>query len=63
MLIQLGTKKVLAEVHMMGSKWFKKNNNKMAEMVMVKEELSRKVKLLLYWSIYVLILTCGHQRW
>ncbi|TWW66932.1 hypothetical protein D4764_20G0009640 [Takifugu flavidus] len=31
--------------------------------VMVKKELSRKAKLSIYQSIYIPILTCGHQRW
>ncbi|TWW73155.1 hypothetical protein D4764_15G0005490 [Takifugu flavidus] len=30
---------------------------------MVKKELSRKAKLSIYWSVYVPVLTYGHQRW
>uniref|UniRef100_A0A3B3WF71 HECT-type E3 ubiquitin transferase n=1 Tax=Poecilia mexicana TaxID=48701 RepID=A0A3B3WF71_9TELE len=31
--------------------------------VMVKRELSQKVKLSIYWSIYVPTLICGHELW
>ena len=30
---------------------------------MVKRELSRKVKLSIYWSVYVPTLTYGHELW
>ena len=31
--------------------------------VIVKRELSRKAKFLIYWSIYVPTLTYGHELW
>ena len=31
--------------------------------VVVKKELSQKVKLSIYWSIYIPILTYGHELW
>ena len=31
--------------------------------VVVKKELSQKAKLSIYWSIYVPILTYGHELW
>jgi len=31
--------------------------------VLVKRELSRKAKLSIYWSVYVPILTYGHELW